>query len=88
MKERLLRGFSSRLSSADACRYARKDKGNSYQCRNKICLWKIGISSIQEIISEMPAMEHLPGKYIVVFEIRTQGSAEVFYSRMTSFTIQ
>ena len=50
--------------------------------------WRIGISSIQEIISETPAMELLPGKYMIVFEIRTQGSAEVFYSWMTSFTIQ
>jgi len=50
--------------------------------------WRSGVTSIQEVISDTPAIELLHGKYMIVFEIRTPGSAEVLHTWMTSFTIQ
>ena len=51
-------------------------------------VWRTGVTGIQEVISETPVNELIPGKYLIVFEIRTEGSAEVYYTWMTSFTIQ
>lgn len=50
--------------------------------------WRTGVTSIQEMISNTPAAELDPGKYMIVFEIRKAGSAEVVHTWMTSFTIQ
>ncbi len=50
--------------------------------------WRTGITSVQEVISDTPAIELMQGKYMIVFEIRTPGSSEVLYTWMTSFTIQ
>ena len=51
-------------------------------------VWRTGVTALQEVISETPVNELLPGKYLIVFEIRTEGSTEVMYTWMTSFTIQ
>jgi len=51
-------------------------------------VWRTGVTGIEEVISETPVNELIPGKYLIVFEIRTEGSAEIYYTWMTSFTIQ
>jgi len=51
-------------------------------------VWRSGVKTLQEVISETPAAELLPGKYMIVFEIKMQGSSELYHSWMTSFMIQ
>ncbi len=51
-------------------------------------VWRAGVKALQEVISETPAAELIPGKYMIVFEIKMQGSSELYHSWMTSFIIQ
>jgi len=51
-------------------------------------VWRAGVTALQEVISETPAAELVPGKYMIVFEIKMQGSTELYHSWMTSFMIQ
>ena len=51
-------------------------------------IWRSGVTSLREVISETPAIELIPGKYMIVFEIKMQGSADLYHSWMTTFTIR